>query len=206
MSPWSCYKNRLACLWLLDEYSCSWYPECCKRSWNFFFGGGLSDLLCNKLAQNVMLNMVRKGLVSPLTCLSFKKSWSTSILKFQGRFSEPVCNSRVCPEVFTLPVSKKTEFVLTTWCVVWTCSECHVNCHKRCKDSISNLCGVNQKILNELLEIVRSSTPAKPITAALPPSSVCCFINVILVSYAKGIQAVKLCTNRILQFLTRGAG
>ena len=64
-----------------------------------------------------------------------------------------------------------------------TCSECGVNCHKRCKSSMPNLCGVNQKILSELLEMVRSNAPAKPKTAAVPPSKVCHFFNITLVLF-----------------------
>lgn len=37
-------------------------------------------------------------------------------------------------------------------------SECGVDCHKRCEKFIPNLCGVNQKILAEMLGDIRLST------------------------------------------------
>lgn len=40
------------------------------------------------------------------------------------------------------------------------CTECHVNCHKKCQALVPNLCGINQKILAEALETV-NKTKAK---------------------------------------------
>jgi len=37
------------------------------------------------------------------------------------------------------------------------CQECNVNCHKKCEKHMPNLCGVNQKILSEVLDKVKSN-------------------------------------------------
>ncbi|ESN91769.1 hypothetical protein HELRODRAFT_165840 [Helobdella robusta] len=63
------------------------------------------------------------------------------------------------------------------------CEECGATCHKKCYKFVPNLCGINQKILNELLETVKNSnlslTPGKQlapcsksseVTRRVPPS------------------------------------
>lgn len=44
------------------------------------------------------------------------------------------------------------------------CEECNAICHKKCYKFVPNLCGIKQKILNELLETVSQTTiqPSKP--------------------------------------------
>ncbi|CAL1532063.1 unnamed protein product [Lymnaea stagnalis] len=52
------------------------------------------------------------------------------------------------------------------------CEVCGINCHKKCKQFMPNLCGINQKLLAEALQQVRiSTTPGRKPTLA-PPGSV----------------------------------
>lgn len=46
---------------------------------------------------------------------------------------------------------------------------CGINCHKKCKTFMPNLCGINQKLLAEALQQVRvSTTPDKKKMHQLP--------------------------------------
>ncbi|CAN7977629.1 unnamed protein product, partial [Ixodes persulcatus] len=40
--------------------------------------------------------------------------------------------------------------------------ECKVNCHKKCEKHMANLCGVNQKLLSEVLATVKKDLAASP--------------------------------------------
>ena len=40
------------------------------------------------------------------------------------------------------------------------CDVCGVNCHRRCKTAMPNLCGVNQKLLAEALLVIKSQKSA----------------------------------------------
>ncbi|KAM7295416.1 putative protein kinase C delta type homolog isoform X3 [Ixodes scapularis] len=42
------------------------------------------------------------------------------------------------------------------------CTQCKVNCHKKCEKHMANLCGVNQKLLSEVLATVKKDLAASP--------------------------------------------
>ncbi|XP_067144213.1 putative protein kinase C delta type homolog isoform X2 [Centruroides vittatus] len=50
------------------------------------------------------------------------------------------------------------------------CEQCKVNCHKKCESLMPNLCGVNQKLLSEVLETVKKEKGS--LTSKSPNSSV----------------------------------
>jgi len=137
------------------------------------------------LAPIFLRNMIQKGLLCVwlLGCL-YVLVWK--IVNYHKTLEEsqslPIAVQLVQIFNFLFYPTKEVVFVVTTCGIMRMCLECHVNCHRRCKASISNLCGVNQKILNELLEMVRTSTPAKPNTA-VPPSSVRHFFNITLIFF-----------------------
>jgi len=41
------------------------------------------------------------------------------------------------------------------------CEECGLDCHKKCEKFIPNLCGVNQKILAEVLDDLKLSNKVR---------------------------------------------
>ncbi|XP_076312024.1 putative protein kinase C delta type homolog isoform X2 [Tachypleus tridentatus] len=63
------------------------------------------------------------------------------------------------------------------------CDQCKLNCHRKCAIHVPNLCGVNQKLLSEVLATVKKdiypptvttkteSPPDIPLSFVLPPSS-----------------------------------
>lgn len=46
--------------------------------------------------------------------------------------------------------------------------ECKVNCHKKCEKHMANLCGVNQKLLSEVLATVKKDMATSPPAAGTP--------------------------------------
>ncbi|EEC10265.1 cAMP-dependent protein kinase catalytic subunit, putative [Ixodes scapularis] len=46
--------------------------------------------------------------------------------------------------------------------VIEPSSQCKVNCHKKCEKHMANLCGVNQKLLSEVLATVKKDLAASP--------------------------------------------
>lgn len=49
-----------------------------------------------------------------------------------------------------------------------TSCECKVNCHKKCEKHMANLCGVNQKLLSEVLATVKKDMATSPPAAGTP--------------------------------------
>ncbi|XP_064486968.1 putative protein kinase C delta type homolog isoform X4 [Ornithodoros turicata] len=58
------------------------------------------------------------------------------------------------------------------------CEQCKVNCHKKCEKQMPNLCGVNQKVLSQVLATVKKEIASTPSSAAAthrtstPPESI----------------------------------
>ncbi|XP_037582930.2 protein kinase C delta type isoform X1 [Dermacentor silvarum] len=48
------------------------------------------------------------------------------------------------------------------------CQQCKVNCHKKCEKHMANLCGVNQKLLSEVLATVKKDMATSPPAAGTP--------------------------------------
>ncbi|XP_070397403.1 putative protein kinase C delta type homolog isoform X7 [Dermacentor albipictus] len=48
------------------------------------------------------------------------------------------------------------------------CQQCKVNCHKKCEKHMANLCGVNQKLLSEVLATVKKEMATSPPAAGTP--------------------------------------
>ncbi|XP_050033084.1 putative protein kinase C delta type homolog isoform X1 [Dermacentor andersoni] len=48
------------------------------------------------------------------------------------------------------------------------CQQCKVNCHKKCEKHMANLCGVNQKLLSEVLATVKKEMATSPPGAGTP--------------------------------------
>ncbi|XP_077544977.1 putative protein kinase C delta type homolog isoform X5 [Haemaphysalis longicornis] len=48
------------------------------------------------------------------------------------------------------------------------CQQCKVNCHKKCEKHMANLCGVNQKLLSEVLATVKKEMATSPPGSTTP--------------------------------------
>src|SRR6218665_3940426 len=61
-------------------------------------------------------------------------------------------------------------------------AECGVNCHKKCQPFMPNLCGVNQKILSELLDTIKSSGSMQIMKneAKTPPQKTHSLVSLVL--------------------------
>ena len=84
------------------------------------------------------------------------------LLKFRGS----------CPhELRPWPMIMNVEHLMVER---WNFSDCGIDCHHKCQKFISNLCGINQKILAATLESVRSGSKSSitSSTAGAPSSQV----------------------------------
>ena len=66
--------------------------------------------------------------------------------------------------------------------LILSLADCGVNCHKKCQPFMPNLCGVNQKILSELLDTIKSSGSMQIMKneAKTPPQKTHSLVSLVL--------------------------